>query len=56
MEFRNPKYEYYNTFLHWLKKWDKQQQKNMDDEPTDISQSKTTIEKPAESDEWLDNL
>lgn len=50
------KYEYYNTFLHWLKKWDKQQKKNMDSEPIDISQSKTTVKKSVESDEWLDNL
>lgn len=24
----NNKYEYYNTFKHWLKKWDKQQTEN----------------------------
>lgn len=29
----NNKYEYYHTFLHWLKKWDKQQ-KNIEKETT----------------------
>ena len=45
------KYEYYNTFRHWLKKWDKQQ-KNTDD-PTNEATSNT----PANPDtDWIDNL
>ncbi len=46
----NNKFEYYHTFLHWLKKWNKQQT------PIDISTCKTTTKVTAEPDTDWDDL
>lgn len=50
------KYEYYNVFLHWLKKWNKQQKKIVFDSRNDVPMDKTPIKTSVDSDEWLDIL